>query len=63
MFKQKTPEQLIKEELIDAQRELLKARSGLEYAQAMCQYHEARIRRLQGYASPSTEDTAVGGTD
>lgn len=34
-------------ELADAKRELLKAQSGRDYAQAMCEYHTNRISRLE----------------
>lgn len=36
-------------ELADAKRELLRAQTGLDYAFAMCKYHEARIARLEAY--------------
>ena len=40
---------LAQRELEDAQRALLEAQSGREYAHAMCQYHEARVQRLRVY--------------
>ena len=36
-------------ELEDAKRKLLDAQSGREYADSMCKYHEARIKRLNTY--------------
>ena len=36
-------------EIENAKRSLLEAQSGREYAEAMCKYHEARIKRLSGY--------------
>ena len=47
-------------ELEDAKRELLAASSAREYAQAMVQYHEARIARLRGVIRDlSTEDENI----
>jgi len=37
------------EELETAKRELLEAQSGREYADSMCKYHDARIKRLTVY--------------
>ena len=36
-------------ELEEAKRRLLEAQSGREYAESMCKYHEAKIRRLTAY--------------
>ncbi len=36
-------------ELEEAKRKLLEAQSGREYADSMCKYHEARIKRLTNY--------------
>lgn len=41
-----SPEELAARELDDARRALLEAQSGREYADSMCKYHEARIKRL-----------------
>ncbi len=35
-------------ELNEAKRELLVAQTGRDYADAMCKYHDARIKRLEG---------------
>lgn len=40
--------ELAAEELAEAQRELLRASSAAEYADAMVAYHTARIERLRG---------------
>ena len=40
------PEDLAKAELMESQRELLKAHSGLEHAEAMVGYHSKRVARL-----------------
>jgi hypothetical protein len=42
-------ETLALRELEDAKRKLLDAQSGREYADSMCKYHEARIKRLTAY--------------
>lgn len=39
---------LAQNELEDAERALLKAQSGREYAEAMVTYHQRRISRLKG---------------
>lgn len=44
-------------ELEDAERKLLEAQTGREYADSMCKYHEARIRRLTAYLRDSTDAT------
>ena len=42
-------------ELEDAKRKLLESQTGREYADAMCKYHEARIKRLTTYLQAATE--------
>ena len=42
-------EELALRELEEAKRSLLKAQSGREYADASCEYHLARIKRLTSY--------------
>ena len=42
-------------ELEEAKRNLLEAQSGREYADSMCKYHEARIKRLTAYLHNATE--------
>lgn len=37
------------QELEESKRRLLEAQSGREYADSMCKYHEAKIRRLTIY--------------
>jgi hypothetical protein len=44
-------------ELEEAKRKLLDAQSGREYADSMCKYHEARIKRLTHYLHTVTEQT------
>ena len=43
-------------ELDEAKRSLLEAQSGREYADSMCKYHEARIKRLTVYLHKATEE-------
>ena len=43
-------------ELEEAKRQLLEAQSGREYADSMCKYHEARIKRLTAYLHKATEE-------
>lgn len=45
-FRTPSTEILIARELEEAKRRLLEAQSAREYADAMCHYHEARIKRL-----------------
>lgn len=42
-------------ELEEAKRRLLTAQSTREYADSMCKYHEAQIKRLSGYIHVATE--------
>lgn len=44
-----TPLELAAEELALAERAILEARSGIEWAQALVTYNEARIDRLKAY--------------
>lgn len=48
-------ETLALRELEEAKRKLLDAQSGREYADSMCKYHEARIKRLTTYLHTATE--------
>lgn len=43
-------------ELENAKRSLLEAQSTREYADSMCKYHEARIKRLTTYLHKATEE-------
>jgi hypothetical protein len=45
-FRTPTTEVLIARELEEAKRRLLEAQSAREFADAMCKYHENRIKRL-----------------
>lgn len=50
-----SPEKMALIELEEAKRKLLEAQSGREYADSMCKYHEARIKRLTTYLHNVTE--------
>ena len=47
MFRSNTPRALAQRELDDAQRSLLEAHTGLEYATAQVAYNTARVSRLK----------------
>lgn len=42
-------------ELEEAKRKLLSAQTGREYADSMCKFHEAQIKRLTAYLHTVTE--------
>lgn len=54
-FRLPSAEVLAMRELEDAKRKLLEAHTGREYAESMCKYHEARIKRLNAYLHSATE--------
>ena len=59
MYKRVTPAQAIVRELAEAEMELLKAETGVEYAQAAVTYNKSRVKRLKAYLSvPVEEKTA-----
>ena len=43
-------------ELEESKRKLLEAQSGREYADSMCKYYEAKIKRLTVYLHKATEE-------
>lgn len=49
LFRPPSAEALALRELEDAKRRLLDAQSAREYAEAMCKYHDVRIKRLTAY--------------
>lgn len=49
LFHQPSADVIAREELEAAQREYLKAQSGLDYARRMVEYHADRINRLSRY--------------
>jgi hypothetical protein len=51
-----TAEALALRELEDSKRRLLEAQSAREYADSMCKYREAQIKRLTTYLHKATEE-------
>jgi hypothetical protein len=49
------PVQIAEKELADAQRQLLSAQSGAEYARRMVEYHQDRIKRLTAYVQAARQ--------
>lgn len=58
LFAQATPLELAVAELVDAQREKLRAESGAEYAEALVIYNQSRIGRLTAYVAQLTREEA-----
>jgi|TARA_R110000868_G_scaffold89184_3_gene248347 hypothetical protein len=56
VFDVPTAEMLALKELEDCKRKLLEAQTGKEYAESMCKYREAQIKRLTAYLHNSTEE-------
>jgi hypothetical protein len=57
MMKTVTPAQAIAHELIHAEHDLLKAETGVEYAQALVTYNKNRVKRLKAYLGKTEEPT------
>lgn len=51
MLKRVTPSQAIAGELAEAEMELLRAETGVEYAQALVTYNKNRVKRLKAYVA------------
>lgn len=51
-----TAEVLALRELEDSKRKLLEAQTAREYADSMCKYREAQIKRLTAYLHRATEE-------
>lgn len=49
IFKRITPSDAIAAELAEAEMALLKAETGVEYAQSLVDYNTARVKRLKAY--------------
>ena len=56
IFDVPTAEMMALKELEEAKRKLLEAQSGREYADSICKYREAQIKRLTAYLHTSTEE-------
>ena len=52
MLKTVTPAQAVAHELMHAEHDLLRAETGVEYAQSMVTYNKNRVKRLKAYLSP-----------
>ena len=55
MVKTVTPAQAVAHELIHAEHDLLRAETGVEYAQSMVTYNKNRIKRLKAYLGKTEE--------
>ncbi len=55
IFKVMTPAQAIAAELAEAEHALLRAETGVEYAQALVTYNKNRVKRLKAYQTPTEE--------
>ena len=55
IFKMITPAQAIAAELAEAEHALLRAETGVEYAQALVTYNKNRVKRLKAYQTPVEE--------
>jgi hypothetical protein len=51
-----TAESLALRELEEAKRRLLEAQTAREYAESMCKYRDAQIKRLTAYLHKATEE-------
>jgi hypothetical protein len=56
LFTVPSAERLALRELEDSKRKLLDAQSGREYANSMCNYYEAKIKRLSAYLHAATKE-------
>jgi hypothetical protein len=52
LMKSVTPAQAVAGELFEAEMALLRAETGVEYAQALVAYNKNRIKRLKAYQTP-----------
>ena len=59
LLKQVTPTQAIVGELAEAEMALLRAETGVEYAQALVTYNKNRVKRLKAYLNVPTEEKAA----
>ncbi len=58
MLKRTTPQQAVLFELAEAEHALLRAETGVEYAQALVTYNKQRVKRLRAYITPAEEKSA-----
>jgi len=57
-FRPASAEMLAQREFEEARRELLKAGSAKEYAEALVTYHQARVSRLEGFLRKANRNGA-----
>jgi hypothetical protein len=55
IFKTISPAEAIAAELAEAEHALLRAETGVEYAQALVTYNKNRVKRLKAYLVPTEE--------
>ena len=55
LYKSPSAESIALRELEEAKRKLLEAQSGREYADSLCRFREAQIKRLTAYLHEATE--------
>jgi hypothetical protein len=55
MMKTVTPAQAVTHELMHAEHDLLRAETGVEYAQSMVTYNKNRVKRLKAYLGKTEE--------
>lgn len=55
MLKTVTPTQAVAHELLHAEHDLLRAETGVEYAQALVTYNKQRVKRLKAYLDKTEE--------
>jgi hypothetical protein len=58
IFKRISPAEAIAAELAEAEHSLLRAETGVEYAQALVTYNKNRVKRLKAYQTPVEEKAA-----
>ena len=58
LFATPSAETLALRELEDSKRRLLEAQTAREYADSICKYREAQIKRLTAYLHKATEEQA-----
>ncbi len=57
LFKRVTPIEAVAAELAEAEMSLLRAETGVEYAQSLVAYNKSRVKRLRAYLSATEEAT------
>lgn len=55
IFRRISPPEAIAAELAEAEHALLRAETGVEYAQALVTYNKNRVKRLKAYQTPVEE--------